>query len=152
MTAYRPRLFASLAVLAVGIAFLAGSLLLRPRPASAASAKLQRSLFGPTFVRDGHQIFVQYANTTTRTTPPWNVGVFLQDGRLLDSGTVNPVPPRRDRQLRVRCRPDRGRLRDCRLRAGDERTGHPQPACRNGQLVRTERDRGGVPRRALTGK
>jgi hypothetical protein len=42
---------------------------------------------------NGQLLFVQFANTTLHTTPPFSVGVFKQDGGLLDSGTVAPVPP-----------------------------------------------------------
>src|SRR5262249_58448472 len=89
MTVYRPKILACLALLAVIIAFFAGGVLLRPRAASAAS-KPRQFVFGPMHMRDIQQLLVEYANTTHRTAPTWNVGVFAPDGSLLASRAVDP--------------------------------------------------------------
>src|SRR2546422_10235967 len=93
METYRQRIAASLALLAVVVAFFVGGLLMRPRTAGAASSKGHRFVFGPTFARNPQQLFVQFVNTTQHTTPACSVGVFKQDGGLVAAGTVDPVLP-----------------------------------------------------------
>src|SRR5262245_37440752 len=93
MDTYRPRIAASLALLAVVLAFFAGSLL-RPDPAGAARNTSLRFLFGPVAALKGDNVSFSYFNTGTRPSPPATV-VFRNalTGDQLESFPLTAVDP-----------------------------------------------------------
>src|SRR5262245_56107970 len=94
MGTYRQKIAASLTLLAVVLAFFAGTVLLRPRPASAAGNRQRKFDFGPVYLAQGQPANFLLTNTGTLPTPPATV-VFSDSfsGLVLDSTTLPSVPP-----------------------------------------------------------
>jgi hypothetical protein len=95
MAVYRPKILASLALLAVVVAFFAGSVLLRPWPAGASATKSRSFVFGPLIVTSGQATSLYFFNTTHKPTPGGAVGFFNDQGQLLDSAQFDSVQPGR---------------------------------------------------------
>src|SRR5262249_21050156 len=76
---------------AIVLAFFAGSVLLRPRPASAAS-KLPQFAFPPVFGRKDQAVGFSFFNTNQRRTPTGSVVFLHADGSQIASEPFPSVP------------------------------------------------------------
>src|SRR5262245_48797951 len=92
MTAYQHRILASFGLLAVVLAFFAGSVLLQPHPAGAAGNPRQLA-FPPVVVDAGERILFDCFNSSKQPTPPFTVAFLNNTGGELSSKTIDSLPP-----------------------------------------------------------